>query len=163
MKEFDDSYALTEDTGEYIAEIGTDSDFSEDVAGYDPFCSVRKLMEKGALNEAQQELESFENRGAEWYFIQACLFRKKNWFTECRKSLEHAICMEPENNTYREELKKLDEMAEQGQFASEGKGKKKQMGANEMTAFVKDCGTECASQGIAGCIWLPFELLCGRM
>ena len=160
MNDFDDSNAFPQEDGEYTAEIGEDIDFSEDVEDYDPFREIRKLIEESELEKAQRELEGFEERGAEWYFVQAILFRKKNWFTECRRCLERAIRMDPENDTYRAELDDLDRMAEEGRLAREGKKKKKQMGADKKAAFSECCcmgSAECCTEA---CIGVCCELLC---
>ena len=142
--------------GEYTAETGEDGDFSADAEGYDPFKTIRELIERSELEKAQDLLKAFNERNAEWYFVQASLFRKKNWFQESRRCLEHAIDMDPENEAYRAELDDLDRMASEGKKARENKKKtKKQMGGDGTSSCMDSCCEACA---LGGC-----ECLCESM
>ena len=73
----------------------------------DPFFEVRACLEKGDTLRAQQLLESFSERGAEWQYMQAIVFREKKWYTEARRCLKRALKESPENETYQKEYDEL--------------------------------------------------------
>lgn len=147
----DSDETIPQEDGDYIAEIGMESDDSAYVENYDPFRSIRELIEKGELEEAQKLLEEFDDRDAEWYYVQACLFRKKSWFSECKKCLRKAIHMDPENDTYRAELNDLSQIAEKVRHANDEMGKKKQMGWDSY-GFCGECCCELCGMGCMQCI-----------
>ena len=40
---------------------------------------VEDLIKNGDLTSAQDKLDAFNERGAEWHYLQSVLFYKKNW------------------------------------------------------------------------------------
>ena len=77
--------------------------------GDDSFTKVEELIKAGNMTEAQRVLDSFNERGARWHYLQSVIFYRKNWINESKKQLEIAIQLEPENEKYRETYKKLNE------------------------------------------------------
>ena len=73
------------------------------------FSRVEELINAGNLTEAQRELDSFNERGGRWHYLQSVLFYRKNWINESKKQLEIAIQLEPDNEKYRETYRKLNE------------------------------------------------------
>lgn len=136
------------------AKVGTESEAdAANAANDEPFREVMSLLEKGEIAAAQTLLETFEERGAEWYYVQACIFRKKNWFTESRRSLQFALKIEPENALCLKMLEELDEIARVGHGDTKKKAKKRekhQMGGEDVN--------ECFMAICCGC---PMELCCG--
>lgn len=68
---------------------------------------VDTYIKNGQLNEAQQLLDSFNERPAEWHYMQSVVFYKKSWINESKKQLEIAMHMEPSNDKYRNSYDKL--------------------------------------------------------
>lgn len=66
------------------------------------FAYIEDLLKKEKTAEAQQELDKITERPAEWHFAQAIVYYKKSWFSECRKHLETAIKMDPQNKKYKD-------------------------------------------------------------
>ena len=89
LREFSESAAASEDGGSYTR--------------------VEELLKDGNLSEAQRVLDSFNERGARWHYLQSVLFYRKNWVSESKKQLEIAIQLEPENDKYKETYRKLNE------------------------------------------------------
>ena len=89
-----------------IRELSESAASSEDSGS---FVRVEELLKDGNLTEAQRELDSFNERGGRWHYLQSVLFYRKNWVNESKKQLEIAIQLEPENEKYRETYKKLNE------------------------------------------------------
>ena len=73
------------------------------------FTRVEELLKDGNLTDAQRELDSFNERGARWHYLQSVLFYKKGWINESKKQLEIAIQLEPNNEKYKETYRKLNE------------------------------------------------------
>ncbi len=73
------------------------------------FDKVEEFIRKGDLHSAQHELDEFNDRGAEWHYLQAVIFFKKNWHNESKKQLEIAMQMDPSNDKYRNSYRKLEE------------------------------------------------------
>ena len=70
---------------------------------------IEGLIKAGNLTDAQRELDAFNERTAEWHYLQAVIFYKKNWNNESKKQLEIAIQMDPNNQKYKNSYNKLDE------------------------------------------------------
>ena len=86
-------------------------EFDESATSYESgsFTRVEELLKDGNLTEAQRELDSFNERGARWHYLQSVLFFKKGWVNESKKQLELAIQLEPDNAKYKETYRKLNE------------------------------------------------------
>ncbi len=69
---------------------------------------VAQLLKEGNLSQAQSKLDDFNERSAEWHYLQAVVFYKKNWTNESKKQLEIAIQMQPENVKYRNAYGKMN-------------------------------------------------------
>lgn len=70
---------------------------------------IEGLIKAGNLSDAQRELDLFNERTAEWHYLQAVVFYKKNWNNESKKQLEIAMQMDPDNQKYKNSYNKLDE------------------------------------------------------
>lgn len=111
----------------------------------DPFREVRERLARRDTDGAQRFLDSVEERGAEWQFMQAKVFRAKKWYTESKRCLERAMKESPDNELYKKEYDEL--------LALAGKGRKKkpreqaQMG-DEAAGFC----AECCVTGLCTCV-----------
>lgn len=74
--------------------------------------AVSDAIRKGDIARAQQLLDDFNERSAEWHYLQSVVFYKKNWMNESKKQLEIAIQMDGSNTKYREAYDKLKSRAE---------------------------------------------------
>ncbi|MBD5131380.1 MAG: hypothetical protein HDT28_02120 [Clostridiales bacterium] len=72
------------------------------------YSKIDMLIRDGKYNEAQDILDSIQDRKGEWHYMQAIVFYKREWLTEAKTQLEMAIRDEPENRKYRESLDKLN-------------------------------------------------------
>ena len=89
---------------ELLAELGEAVD-----DGGDMFGAVEKYLREANLMEAQRVLDGFNERGAEWHYLQSVVFYRKNWINESKKQLEIAIQLDGDNAKYREAYRKLNE------------------------------------------------------
>ena len=76
------------------------------------FDEVGNAIRAGDLNRAQQLLDAFNERNAEWHYLQSVVFYKKNWMNESKKQLEIAIQLDGNNEKYKEAYEKLKSRAE---------------------------------------------------
>ena len=73
------------------------------------FSRVEELLKANDTAEAQRVLDSFNERNAQWHYLQSVVFYRKNWMNESKKQLEIAIQLEPNNDKYKEEYRRLVE------------------------------------------------------
>lgn len=68
---------------------------------------VDEALKANDLSKAQSLLDSFDQRGAEWHYLQSVVYYKKNWINECKKQLEIASSLDPDNKKYKETYDRL--------------------------------------------------------
>lgn len=76
--------------------------------GDSAFEEITALLKENKVAEAQARLDDFNERSAEWHYLQAVVFYKKNWISDSKKQLEIAIQMEPDNQKYRNAYGKMN-------------------------------------------------------
>ena len=69
---------------------------------------VEELIKNKKLNDAQAILDDIMDRDAEWHYYQALIYHRKNWLDECKKQLEIALAIDPNNAKYKAVLDKLN-------------------------------------------------------
>ena len=62
----------------------------------------------GKIEEAQRDLDACVERSAEWHFLQAVVYYKRNWLSESKKHLKLAVAAEPQNIKYSNALRNLE-------------------------------------------------------
>lgn len=90
------------------SELTKELNETADVGG-ESFARVEELIKDGNLADAQRALDAFNERGAQWHYLQSVVFYRKNWVNESKKQLEIAIQLEPDNDKYKETYRKLNE------------------------------------------------------
>ena len=58
------------------------------------YAKVEQLIRDGKIAEAQAALDSFNERPAEWHYLQSVVFYRKSWVNESKKQLEIAMQMD---------------------------------------------------------------------
>lgn len=128
---------------------------SEDSAKSISMEEVEELIKKGDFNGAQNKLDQFTNRDAEWHYMQSVIFYKKNWLNESKKQLEIAVGLDPQNEKYTNAYAKLKEKTEfnENTFRSNpneaNNHESRQMGG----AGANDCCSFCAT-------WCCIDMMC---
>ena len=128
--------------------------------------AIAALIRENKINEAQAKLDDCNERTAEWHYLQAVVFYKKNWTNDSKKQLEIAIQMDPDNAKYRSAYGKMNAKNEyERQAASQTQNPYsnpngepmnggEQMGGNACSECVSCCYTYL-------CIDCLFSLCCG--
>lgn len=75
--------------------------------GESSFEEIAALLKEDKIAEAQAKLDEFNERSAEWHYLQAVVFYKKNWTNDSKKQLEIAMQMDPDNVKYRNAYGKM--------------------------------------------------------
>ncbi len=81
---------------------------SQNTEGKDAFEEIADLLRQDKISEAQTLLDNFNERDAEWHYMQAVVYYKKNWTNDSKKQLEIAIQMDPDNQKYRSAYGKMN-------------------------------------------------------
>ena len=135
---------------------------SKNTTGDDAFETIGRLIKEGDINGAQAVLDDFNERNAEWHYLQAVVFYKKGWMNDSKKQLEIAMQMDGDNVKYREAYGKLNAKADYEKKQQEGKqthtaapAGDAQMGGNTLC---DDCCRCCAFNMCLNCV---FNMCCG--
>ena len=115
------------------------------------YSEVEKLIKSGNINMAQEKLDNFSERNAEWHYLQSVIFYKKNWLNESKKQLEIALNMEPYNSKYSDALTKLKQKVEYNDRQYQGSYNQntqqpqydRQMGGVDSNSCLSFCATWC--------------------
>lgn len=68
---------------------------------------IEGMINAGNFSDAQAKLDGFDERDAEWHYVQAMLYHRKKWMNECQKQLEIAKSMNPDEPKYSSAYEKL--------------------------------------------------------
>lgn len=116
--------------------------------GASAFDEVSECIKRGDIAKAQTLLDAFNERNAEWHYLQSVVFYKKNWMNESKKQLEIAMQMDGSNPKYRQaydNLKERSEYTKQTGGAPNTDGNPssgdEQMGGNWCTSCANFCYT----------------------
>ncbi len=132
----------------------------QNTSGASAFDEVSELIKKGDISGAQARLDSFNERNAEWHYLQSVVFYKKNWMNESKKQLEIAIQMDATNTKYRDAYDKLKARADYQQQTGGAPNTNpnvntgdEQMGGN----WCANCASFCYTWMCVNCL---FNLCC---
>ena len=141
---------------------------SENTSGQSSFEEISELLKKDKIAEAQFELDKFDQRSAEWHYLQAVVYYKKSWTNDSKKQLEIAMQMDPTNQKYRAAYAKMNAKNEYNQQSAYGQGggayqnpynnqpqdDREQMGGNACSECCSCCYTYL-------CVSCLFDICCG--
>ena len=136
----------------------------DNTQGASAFEEISALLKEDKVAEAQARLDDFNERSAEWHYLQAVVFYKKNWTSDSKKQLEIAIQMDPDNQKYRNADGKLNaknnyeqqeaHRREQQAQSTYSDAPNEQMGGNACS----ECFSCCYTYLCVNCL---FNLCCG--
>ena len=127
----------------------------------DLFEKVEQLLKDGNFTEAQRVLDSFNERGARWHYLQSVVFYRKSWINESKKQLEIAIQLEPENAKYKEAYRKLnDKITTDAQSSAGGQGGSQQGAYQGQTMDSTSSDSQMGGNFCANCIECCYINMC---
>lgn len=136
----------------------------QNTQGKDAYEEISELLKNNDLSQAQARLDEFNERSAEWHYLQAAVYYKKNWTNESKKQLEIAMEMDANNVKYRNAYAKLNNRNQQQQQDTQTQNpyarqdvpydEPEQMGGNACSTCLSCCYTYL-------CVDCLFSLCCG--
>ena len=148
----------------YAEIIAQRKEQSTNTEGMGSLEEIAALLKEDKVSEAQTLLDNCNERNAEWHYLQAVIFYKKNWTNDSKKQLEIAMQMEPDNQKYRSAYGKLNakndyqqqqaHQQQQNPYANGAPMSDDQMGGNACSNCISCCYTYL-------CIDCLFSLCCG--
>ncbi|MBQ8308996.1 MAG: DnaJ domain-containing protein [Clostridia bacterium] len=157
---------LTKIDTAYREIIAARKEKSQNTDGESAFEEISKLLKENDLSAAQNKLDECNERPAEWHYLQAVVFYKKNWTNDSKKQLEIAMQMDPDNVKYRNAYGKMNakndyqkQAADQTQNPYSNPNNRpiddgEQMGGNACSDCISCCYTYL-------CVDCLFSLCCG--
>ena len=134
---------------------------NQTASGTDAYAEVTKAIKANDLAKAQELLDGFNERSAEWHYLQSVVFYKKNWLSDSKKQLEIALQMDGANQKYKDAYEKLkgqmDYTAQTG-GANPAYGQpapEQEMGGG---SWCSTCASMCYTYMCMNCL---FNLCCG--
>lgn len=97
MKEINEAYdTLTKNGGsaDSGASYGNASSYSGNLG------EVRRLIQLGNLDAAEDKLNGIANHNAEWYYLRGVIAQRRGWMDEAAQNFRIAANMEPTNFEY---------------------------------------------------------------
>lgn len=157
--------SLTKLENAYREIMAERKDKSENTEGQSTFEEIAELLKADDIARAQEKLDAFNERNAEWHYLQAVVYYKKNWTNDSKKQLEIAMQMEPENQKYRAAYGKINakndykqqaahQQQQQNPYANAPMDDGGQMGGNACSDCISCCYTYL-------CVDCLFSLCCG--
>ncbi len=135
----------------------------------DSLKKVEELIKSGDIQEAQRVLDNFNERSAQWHYLQSVVFYRKNWMNESKKQLEIAIQLDPENSKYKETYRKLNDKIQRdssdlgGQNSARGESNEGVYHGQSLDGDTSDSqmgGSFCASCIECACINMCVNMFC---
>ncbi len=139
----------------------------ENTDGQNAFDEISELLKEDKIAEAQTRLDEFNERTAEWHYLQAVVFYKKNWTNDSKKQLEIAMQMDPDNVKYRNAYGKMNAKNDyQQQTAHQQQSQNPYTNTNGMPMDEDQMGGNACSNCISCCytylcVDCLFSLCCG--
>lgn len=134
---------------------------SQNTEGKDSYTEISELLKQDKISEAQALLDNFNERNAEWHYLQAVVYYKKNWTNESKKQLEIAIQMDPDNVKYRSAYGKMNAKNEyQQQSANQQYANQQQTYNPYSSGEPLDNGEQMGGNACSECISCCYTTLC---
>lgn len=145
---------------------GSRKERSENTSGVSSFEEISAMLKQDKVDEAQSALDKFDQRTAEWHYLQAVVYYKKNWTNDSKKQLEIAMQMDPTNHKYRTAYSKMNAKNDYNNQSAQGGGEyqnpynqmppqdnREQMGGS----VCSDCCSFCYTYLCVSCL---FDICC---
>ena len=137
--------------------IASRKERKENTDGQNAFEEISALLKQDKISEAQQLLDDCNERTAEWHYLQAVVFHKKNWTNDSKKQLEIAMEMDPSNVKYRNAYGKLNAKNEYEQQSARQQTQNPYANPNGMPM---DDGEQMGGNACSNCISCCYTYLC---
>lgn len=138
---------------EYKANLETDENSS--------YLDIEKAIKSGDIALAQEKLDAYSTRDAEWHYLQSVVFYKKNWINESKKQLEIAMSMDANNKKYSTAYTKLKEKISFNEKQFRSGNASSSQGSEEETNQTQQMGGSGAGDCCSWCTtWCCMNMAC---
>lgn len=86
------------------------------------FNQVRRNIDMGNLQGAEEILNRSQNRNAEWMFLSGMLSYRKGWYDDAVNKIQQAVNMDPYNPEYQQALNQMMNIGRSYQNTAYGRG-----------------------------------------
>lgn len=111
------------------------------------FNQVRRNIDAGNLQGAEDILNRSQNRNAEWMFLSGMLSYKRGWYDDAVNKVQQAVNMEPNNPEYSQALGQMLSVGRSYQNTAYGRGF-----SSTEDAFCKALQCYCCADMCCDCI-----------
>lgn len=111
------------------------------------FNQVRRNIDAGNLQGAEDILNRSQNRNAEWMFLSGMLSYKRGWYDDAVNKVQQAVNMEPNNPEYSQALGQMLSVGRSYQNTAYGRGF-----SSTEDAFCKALQCYCCADFCCDCI-----------
>lgn len=125
--------------------------------GQNAYEEISQLLKQDRISEAQALLDDFNERTAEWHYLQAVVFYKKNWTNDSKKQLEIAMQMDPDNVKYRNAYGKMNAKNE---YEKQSAYQQTQNPYSNTNGMPMDDGDQMGGNACSNCISCCYTYLC---
>lgn len=106
MKEINEAYDTLMKGGS-AQSTAQDAGRSASSYGTGELNEVRRLIQMGALDQAEARLDGIPQHNAEWYFLRGAVAQRRGWMDEAAQNFRIAVNMNPNNMEYRSALNSI--------------------------------------------------------
>lgn len=109
MREINEAYdALTKNNSNNTSyNYNNSSNYNEHSNGSYDFQEIRRFIQSGNYQAAENRLNSISTKNAEWHFLYGAVLLNKGWFDSALEHMNTAVNMDPNNFEYRQGLNSL--------------------------------------------------------
>lgn len=111
------------------------------------FNQVRRNIDAGNLQGAEDILNRSKNRNAEWMFLSGMLSYRKGWYDDAISKVQQAVSMDPNNPEYSQALGQMVNVGQSYQNTAYGRGF-----SSTEDAFCKALQCYCCADFCCDCI-----------
>ncbi|NLN66139.1 MAG: DnaJ domain-containing protein [Clostridiaceae bacterium] len=119
------------------------------------YYQIRMMIQNGNLAQAQQLLDSIQNRDAQWNYLQGLVFLRRGWYDRANVLLQKAVYMDPNNMEYNDTLSRVSNQyrgyQHNPQFYRGGYNREPDMCQICGTLWCADSLCECCGGDLIGC------------
>ena len=101
MKEINEAYDVLLKGGGSAAGSGSTAGAGSYSGGSAALNEVRRLIQIGNLEAAENKLNAIATHNAEWYYLRGVIAQQRGWMDEAQQNFKIAYQMEPSNFEYR--------------------------------------------------------------
>lgn len=119
----------------------------------DFFQRVRSSINGGNITYAEEMLNGYSNKNAQWYYLKGLIFTRKGWYDEAQSHIQTAVNMEPNNFEYRNALSRMGNSnnAYKGNAYNRGYNRGPDLCTMCQCLWCSDCCCECGGGDLIGC------------